>query len=160
MSEQVQTDYWDEVASEGTDISVAEMDDNLAYLRKLKEDHDEKSNAKKEAYAKLKEQEAKVISMLEKTGKKRYVSDAGNATLVQELSVQTPKTPEQKRAFFSWIERNLGEDARDVYMTVNSRTLNSFYKEQTELAAMRGEVLSVDGLEDPITVTKLSFRKA
>ena len=158
MSEE-QIKMWDEAAPT-EEISVKEMDDNLAYLRKLKDEHAEVDKLKKEAYAKLKEQEAKVVDLLKRTGKKRYVSDFGNVTVIDELSVKTPKTPEEKRAFFSWIENNLGEQARDIYMTVNSRTLNSLYKEQSELAAQRGEVLTIDGLENPITVTKLSFRKA
>lgn len=157
-TENVQLDVWDEI-NQG-EISVSEMDDNIAYLRKLKEEHAEVDKIKKEAYAKFKEQELKVIRMLEATGKKKYVSDAGQATLVNELSVQTPKTPEQKRAFFNWIRENMGDDAHDVYMTVNSRTLNSLYKEQSEVFAARGEVLSIDGINDPITVTKLSFTKA
>lgn len=159
MSNETQVDVWDEIRPT-EEISIKEMDDNLAHLRKLKDEYEEKSAESKMAYAKLKEQEAKVIDMLERSGKKKYVSDFGNATLVQELSVKTPKTPEQKRAFFEWVEKNLGEDARDVYMTVNSRTLNSFYKEQSQLAAERGEVLNIDGLEEPTSHTKLSFRKA
>lgn len=156
MNEQL--DMWDEI-NEG-DISVSEMDANLAKLRELKEIHAEKEKAKKAAYAEYKAQEDKIIRMLEATGKRKYVSDAGQATLVNELSVQTPKTPEQKRAFFNWIRENLGEDAHDVYMTVNSRTLNNLYKEQSEVFAAKGEVLSIDGINDPITVTKLSFTKA
>jgi hypothetical protein len=159
MMEQNNLTGWDEV-TESDEISVAEMDDNLAYLRKLKDDYAEKDKIKKEAYAVMKAQEEKVISMLERTGKKKYVSDSGTATRVDELSVKTPKTPEEKRAFFNWIRNNLGDQAHDIYMTVNSRTLNTLYKEQSEIAAAKGEVLKIDGLEDPITVTKLSFRKA
>jgi hypothetical protein len=158
MSEE-QIKMWDEAAPT-EEISVQEMDDNLAYLRKLKEDYAEKDKVKKEAYAVFKEQEAKVIGMLEKTGKRKYVSDAGNATLVHEMSVKTPKTPEEKRAFFNWIREHLGDDAHDIYMSVNSKTLNGLYKDQTEEFASRGEVLNIPGLEDPITVTKLSFTKA
>lgn len=151
---------WDQVQPIDSEISVQEMDEALAKLRDLKEDYAIKDKIKKEAYAMVKDQEEKVISMLERTGKRKYVSDCGTATKVDELSVKTPKTPEEKRAFFNWIKTNLGEDAHDIYMTVNSRTLNSLYKEQSEIAAARGEVLKIDGLEDPITVTKLSFRKA
>jgi len=154
-----QVAMWDSVQG-GDEISIQDMDNQLEVLRELKDDYAAKDKVKKEAYAKLKEQEAKVIGMLERTNKKRYVSDYGNVTLVEELSVQTPKTPEQKRAFFNWIRENMGEEAHDVYMTVNSRTLNSLYKEQSEVAAANGEVLKIDGLSDPITVTKLSFRKA
>lgn len=150
---------WDD-ASGSTEISMQEMDRNLELLRELKEDHAQVDKLKKEAYAKYKAQEEKVIAMLEQSGKRKYVSDFGNVTITHELSVKTPKTPEQKRAFFNWIYENLGEEARDVYMTVNSRSLNSLYKEQAEIAASRGNVLSIDGLEEPTSVTKLSFRKA
>lgn len=157
MNEQL--GMWDELQAT-EEISVSEMDDNLAYLRKLKDDYAEKSKVAKESFAVMKEQEEKVINMLKATGKKKYISDAGQATLVDELSVQTPKTPEQKRAFFDWIRDNLGQDAHDVYLSVNSATLNKLYKEQTELYALRGEILTIDGLQEPISYTKLSFTKA
>jgi len=74
--------------------------------------------------------------------------------------VATPKSIEEKVAFFKWIEDNLGEETRDAYMTVSSASLNKFYQEQSDLAAERGEVLEIDGLQPPTSRSILSFRKA
>lgn len=150
------TDWSEEPKKE---ISVAEMDNALGLLRTLKEEYSTKKKESDEAYAKAKEQEATVIQMLKDCGKSKYVSDAGKAALVEELTVTTPKSPEEKRAFFNWLLEHQGQDVHDHYLSVNSRSLNTLFKNLNEEYAARGEVLEIDGLQPPSSFTKLQFRK-
>lgn len=151
---------WDSIETP-KEISIKEMELELTELKSLKEKYKKANDAAKEANAQMKEQEAKIIDMLKASGQKTFIAGGiGRATLVDKLSVKTPKSIDEKRALFNWIKDNLGEETRDAYMTVSSASLNKFYQEQNDLAAARGEVLEIDGLEPPSSVTTLSFKKA
>ena len=157
MSEPSQLDLW---KTEG-EVSIEQMDDAVKKLRLAKE---EKTKAKavydsvQKQYA---EAEAKVMALMEHSGKKTYIAEGfGRVTVKEELSVRTPKTPEDKQKFFDWLRNHMGEDAYYAYMTVNSRSLNSLYKQKVEEYGEQGKVLEIDGLESPSSFTKLSFTKA
>jgi hypothetical protein len=117
-----------------------------------------KSDALHDEYNSLK---MAVIDVMEKEGKTSYTVDGvAKVTLSYDMSVQTPKTLDEKRAFFAWLEKNLGKEAAESYMTVNSITLNSLYNTLNSSYAERGEILEIDGLQPPTSRAKLSVRKA
>ena len=137
------------------------MDNALINLRALKEEYASVDAIAKECHKRLKQAEAAVIQILKDAGKGTYITEGiGKATITEKLSVATPKSIDEKVAFFKWIEENLGVETRDAYMTVSSASLNKFYQEQSDLAAERGEVLEIDGLQPPTSRSTLSFRKA
>jgi len=162
MSEQTEMnlgDWEDEKPKE--DISLADMDRAIALLRESKDQYAEASKASKLLYVDVKKYEAEVIDMMERAGKKRYIAEGiGQVSISENLSVATPKTPEEKQAFFAWLTKEMGEDGFLTYASVNSASLNSLYKEKVEEYGQRGEVLEIDGLNAPTSFNKLSLRKA
>lgn len=143
------------------DISVEQMDQAVKNLRDIKDAYNMENAKVKELYAQVKEAEDRVVSLLKRAGKSKYIVEGvGQVITTETLSVQTPKTPEQKQAFFDWLRRELGEDGYLTYATVNSNSLNSLYKQKVEEYGARGEVLDIEGLEPPTSYTKLSLRKA
>jgi hypothetical protein len=149
---------WNEPKKE---LTIEEMDRYVKNLRELKDKYAEASAISKTLYAEVKEQEQKIIDNLKAAGKKRYILEGvGQISLTDGLSVQTPKTPEQKQAFFNWLREEMGEDGYLTYASVNSSSLNSLYKQKVEEYGERGEVLEIEGLEPPTSFTKLSLRKA
>jgi len=99
--------------------------------------------------------------MMERSGKKRYIAEGiGQVSISENLSVATPKTPEEKQAFFNWLKQEMGEDGYLTYASVNSASLNSLYKQKVEEYGARGEVLEIAGLQQPTSFNKLSLRKA
>lgn len=141
-------------------LTLKEMDDMVSELRKRKAAYDEVNAMKKTLYAEYKDQEAKVIEALSQSGKDTYICEGvGRVTKVEKMAVRVPATPEQKKAFFSWLRDNMGEDVATQYTSVNSQALNGLYNQLVEEYALRGEVLTIDGLETPVTRTELSFRK-
>ena len=147
--------------TENKEISVAQMDDAIAVLRQL---DNEKKAAKKladEAGRAYTEQANKVMAMMKEAGKDTYiVTGFGRVTLSEQLSVTTPKSPEDKEKFFSWVRNEMGEDSYYHYMSVNSNSLNALYREKADEYAAEGKVLNIEGLEAPTSFTKLSFTKA
>lgn len=143
------------------EISLEQMDNEVRKLRELKDQYTEASTKAKEINAVYKEQEAKIISLLAQAGKTKYVVEGvGQVITTENLYVPTPKTPEQKQAFFNWLREELGEDGYYTYATVNSNSLNSLYKQKVEEYGERGEVLDIEGLEPPTSHVKLSLRRA
>jgi hypothetical protein len=110
----------------------------------------------KEKLAKL---QAKMISVLEKFGRSNY-SIPGQGMLIksERLTVTLPKTPEDKDAFYKYLkDKNLFEDI----VTVNSMTLNAFYKKEFDIAAKEGRAVGfkIPGISDPKIITTLNMRK-
>lgn len=155
MSEQME--LWEQPKEE---VSLEKMDANVSLLRQKKELYTAAKKESNDRYADYQDQEKLVAALLESQGKTEYICEGiGKVTLSEALSVKTPKSPQEKEAFFNWIRTNMGEDAYYTYMSVNSQSLNRLYREQTEEAAGRGELLNIDGLEQPTTNTKVSFTK-
>jgi hypothetical protein len=143
------------------DVSIEDMDNAVKALRTTKEKYDEQKAAASELYARYEEAKENMIAILKRAGKEEYtVKGYGKVSVRDELSVTTPKTPEQKQAFFEWIRETKGDDAYYAYMTVNSNSLNSMYRQAVEEAGAKGEVLDIPGLAQPNSYTKLSLRKA
>lgn len=141
-------------------LTLKEMDDMVAELRRRRTLYDEANATKKVLHENYKDQEAMVIEALAQSGKDTYIAEGvGRVTKVEKMAVRVPSTPEQKVAFFNWLKENMGEDVATQYTSVNSQALNSLYNQLLEEFALKGEVLDIAGLDIPITRTELSFRK-
>lgn len=146
---------------EKKDISITDMQEHIKVLRELKTEYDTAKKLSTKAYDLYKDKEIEVIEILKGAGQDNFtVKGVGAVSLSETLSVQTPKSPEQKQAFFDWLKKEMGEDGFWAYATVNSASLNSLYKQKVAEYGQRGEVLEVEGLNQPTSYTKLSLRKA
>jgi hypothetical protein len=143
------------------EISIAEMTNAVEALREAKTAYDTAKKMSEDMYSVYKEAEDRVVAMLSDSGLDTYtVKGIGKVTISEQLSVTTPKTPEEKQQFFDWLKRELGDDGFWAYATVNSQSLNSLYKLKFNEYASRGEVLEIDGLQPATSFTRLSFTKA
>lgn len=145
---------------EKKEISINEMTEAVKTLRQAKEAYDSIKKESDAAYSCYKDAEIQVISMLQESGQSTFIADGlGRVTVSESLSVQTPKTPEEKQAFFDWLKKEMGDDGFWAYATVNSQSLNSLYKQKVNEYAAKGEVLEIEGLQPATSYTKLSFTK-
>ena len=158
MSEELNT-WLDTDAHEH--ITTVEFDDAIKALREAKAKTAASKKINDEDKAVSAAAEKVVMDLLKRSGKTEYVCDGyGRAKLSEKLSVQTPKTPEQKEAFFNWVKDEMGMDSYYAYMSVNSATLNRLYGEKSDEYAAKGEVLDINGIAAPTSYAKLSFTKA
>ena len=149
----------DAFEEEKVELSLTEMDALVTKMREAREKYDEKKRESTEAKNNLESIQRQVSSALESAGKDKYVCDAGTVSIIKTLAVRVPATSEDRQNFFEWLRANRGEEVANHYMSVNSQSLNSLYNLLTEEYAARGEVLQIDGLEQPTFREKLSFRK-
>lgn len=145
-----------------TQTTVKEVDTLCELYFVAREQIEEKKAALKEDEENLKKVEAKIIEFLNEYGKSSWKTDRGTLTRVERWSVTTPKSPEDKQAFFEYLkERGVYDDM----ISVNSRTLQAFYREEQEQAVRSGKVATeldfkIPGIDEPKMVQTLSRRRA
>lgn len=100
---------------------------------------------------------AEIMALLTESKKTSWQTPIGNFILSNRFTVPTPKDPEQKQAFFSYLkQKGIFEDL----VSVHSQTLNAWYRQELDAALDKGDVnFKVPGLEDPKYVQTLSIRK-
>jgi hypothetical protein len=164
-SEEGKRAYRDMVAATSTvdaqskaDVKVTELDQLCIELFKQKavvEEHEDALKDQNQKYAELK---AEVISYMEHLEKDKYpVKGHGTLSLSDRFSVRVPKTLEEKKALFEYLKE------KGIFFemaSVNSQTLNSFYKAEMEEAAKQGNTdFSIPGVGEPNHQRTLSIRK-
>jgi hypothetical protein len=106
---------------------------------------------------KLYEQAGQILLDL---GQDSFKTPLGTVSLRKRASFKTPKTEEDRNAFFNQL-KEMG--VFDSMITVNSNTLNSFLKAEYEAAEERGEDMvtyKFAGIEPPTVSVTASLRKA
>lgn len=138
-------------------VTVEDMKRQVAVIKELREIEDKFSAQKKEISKQLEEQENKMLTMLEESGVPSFKCELGNVGRTERLSIKTPKTAEDRLAFFGYL-KELG--LYDEMISVNSATLNSFYKDQFTQAKERGDAdFKIPGLLEETITPILWFRK-
>ena len=139
-------------------VTTKELNDLSEKIDGLRRQESEASYVKKNITVELEDAEAKMLELLEKAGLKNYRSPHGLASISFRTSVRVPADPEAKQKFFDYLK---GEGDFDNLITVNSQTLNSYFKEKQALAISLGkEEFSIPGIDHVNVTPILSFRKA
>jgi hypothetical protein len=133
------------------DITIEDLEKMCLFLR-LEQDHVRQAEADlKLEKAQLNAMKEFFLAQLEAAGKEKYVSEQGTFYTRNEFSVQTPKTEEQKKAFFNWCKE---QDIFWQYASVNSRSLQTLYKSKSEEL---GETFEMPGVLPAKTYKKLGI---
>jgi len=146
---------WDE-ATEHEDISVDEIDQALTSFIEARKDYDEKKKISNEADALVKEEKRKLIEILKRSGKTKWEVDGlGRASLVTSMTIKTPKDPDSKKEMLMYM-RGLGEEAYFNLVSVNHRTLNSFYNQEIE----SNPEFRLPGIDAPVAEENIRITKS
>lgn len=119
---------------------------------KLSDDFDEKA---KEARIKRDEVAARIKQVLTHFGKTKYDSNYGTIEIRTKNSFKTPKTPEQKKAFFEYLQ---SKGIFWEYVSVNANSLNSFCGQEYEAAKEEGKECAIPGIENPTEYQTIAYR--
>ena len=91
---------------------------------------------------------------------KQHVPGCGTVYRQRDFSVKVPKEIEAKLSLFEWIRDNKGEETLDAMVSINSQSLNSFYKAELALAKERGDVdFALPGIQVPEVYYKIGMRR-
>lgn len=119
---------------------------------------DEASEKHKIETNKMEELKSKILSFMEQNEKDKYpVKGHGLIYTVDRFTVPTPKSTDDKKKFFGYLEK------KGIFLemaSVNSATLNSFYKTEMEIAIAKGNVdFAIPGIGEPSHVRTINLRK-
>jgi uncharacterized small protein (DUF1192 family) len=144
---------WDELEKE--EISLTEMNELVARMTREWEEVERIDAEKKKAREIYDRTEALVLEMLKKSGGTKYhVEGLGTVSITRRFSLKVPKEIPQKLALFSWIKENKGVEALNGMVSINSQTLNAFFKVEKE----NNPELILPGVELPTLEESLAFR--
>lgn len=120
---------------------------------------DELEAAAKNQSGKVEALKAKIIAHMEAAGLEKFaVAGLGTVFTTDRFTVTVPKDGEARDAFFGYLKsRGIFEEL----ITVNSQTLNAFYKRCLDEAVEKGNPdFKVPGIGEPKHVRTLGMRKA
>lgn len=150
-------DQWEE-EKPVSEITLAEFEKLCNRVFEQKGVVDAAQAVADEESAKLEELKRQVLAAFEKNGMEKFACGAGTVYAVDRFSVQTPKTIEQKKLLFNYLRE------KGIFLemaSVNSQTLNSFYKAEMDNAVKAGNVdFKVPGIGEPAHTRTLNMRKA
>lgn len=146
----------DDWGMEDNTITTAEIDHAIELMAKFREEYDEAKSKSNSFYKNYEEQKAKVVVLLTKSGKTKYIHETvGNVSLRVKKTIRVPKDFDSRRTVFEHLESEMGRDAFINKFTLNSASLNSYYKEQHELDSTY-ELPGVGGYNETV---ELSLRR-
>lgn len=149
---------WDEQAVQL--LNLEDMDNLIKEMREARIKYEDKKKESTELYKEYQELETKAMQALEAAGKKSYKVDGlGNFSIVVKQVVTTPKTIEEKRELFRWIQDKHGKDYLTSMVSINHQKLNSFYNESFKESSDKAS-FKIDGLEEPTARKETRFRSA
>lgn len=121
---------------------------------KLRNDIKELELKAKPLQEELDKLEREIVAELEERKLTSFDSRSGKLIKTVRTSVKIPQGDE-KQAFFEYLKSTGHFEA---LATVNSQSLNKWYKEEMELAIKEKKMLVIPGLGMPTTSVGLSFR--
>ena len=139
------------------DMTMSELEEicRKAYEKKVEieslEDIISKLKGELEGYKDI------LVEHLNHFEKSSYDSGFGRITVKNITSVSSPKDPESREHFFNYLkEKGSFEDM----ISVNSKTLNSWYKQEMDTAIAEGRIdFQIPGLPEPYTKQTITFAK-
>lgn len=99
--------------------------------------------------------EREIVGELDKLGVNSFESQSGKLIKTVRTSVKVPQG-DDKLAFLEFLKT---QGIMEALVTVNSNTLNSWYRERLEEALQKKEMLVIPGLAMPTSSSSISFRK-
>lgn len=152
---------WEEPKAPDAEVSLADMETKIELMLLRKKEYEEAKEKADALWATFSEAQYEVMNLLEQTGRNVFISNTGKRiTMVESMSVPTPKTPEEKVAFFDFLKNTEGEEFANAYLSVNSKSLQSLYNELSEKYAAKGEVLNLPGVGQPVASKRLQIRNS
>lgn len=138
-------------------ISTDDLNSKAEQIAQLRTEEAQAGAVKKAISEQLEKAELQMIEMLIAADLKTYPAPAGKCTVTYRTSVKLPQSPEDKEALANYCRE---KNKYDLVFKANSQSLNSFWKEEFELAQEAGaDDFKMPGV-DGITITpNLSFTR-
>ena len=135
-------------------LTIDELNGEIEKLLKLEAVYDEKKKIYKEADDAYEQHRNRLMNILMESGQSKFHSPFGTISLAIKKQVKVPKEPTEKRLMLAYFE-SLGPELYNAYVSINSMTLNSYYKQQVEA----DPDFNIPGITGITEIPELRFRK-
>lgn len=144
-------------ADEIKEVTVKDLETISALIKEQRDRVEEVKEVLKGENQRLSGLECRLIGILEELGKTSYESAVGRFGISHRSSVRVPSGDDRGK-FFQHLQ-DIGEF--ESLITVNSQTLNGWYKQKLEAAQEAGTLMdfSVPGIDAPTIAQTLTFKK-
>lgn len=143
-------------------MEIKELQDKIRKLKDERDQYDAMKRTLDQIGSSCDALEAEILAHFEESNMTSFrVDGVALISVTEKLSVKTPKTPEEKIAFFNYLKETKGDEVMLHYQTVNSISLNSFYKAEMDTKSPEEKLcFNMPGIGAPTLSKKLSVRKA
>lgn len=135
-------------------LTLDQLNDEVKKLLDLESDYDAKKKIYQEADNKYEEQRTRLLNLLMESGQSKFHSLYGTISMAIKKQVKVPKEPNEKKLMLEYFE-SLGPELYNAYVSINSMTLNSYYKQQVEM----DPDFNIPGITGITEIPELRFRK-
>ena len=136
-------------------VTVDELNRMVTQLDEARLEYDKRRIHTQEQDAIVNELEGRIIATLSALNLKGFRGEAGAVELANRTSVKIPQG-ENKDTFFNYLKE---QGVFDTLASVNSNTLNAWYKEEDKKAALEHRILRIPGLDMPTTTPILKLKR-
>lgn len=142
-----------------SEITVAQLDalcKEITDQRAICDEHDALLTVENKKLAAM---EAKAVEYLEALGRTNFPSPHGTVGIKENWRVNLPDGPENWEKLFNYFRER---ECFEGMITVNSNKLNSFYKQEEQIAIEEGRAMdfAIPGLQPAKLHKSMTFRKA
>lgn len=157
----VNPEAWANAQGAGSGVTTQMLDQIVITMHAAREMYETAKAESTRLYNEYAELEGKVIEALHQAGKTKYVVEGlGTVSLISKFVVPTPKTIEQKKAFFDYLRNTHGETVFWDKVGVNHMTLQTIYNSDMNEALEGGNAaFKIPGLDDPTAMQSLRLTK-
>lgn len=155
--EKEQLDWFEDLTPEQAGVSVDEVDALCVKIIDARAECDRIKELGKDADFVLEDLDRQLLKYLERLNRKSWDSPLGKFSSRLVSSVRVPKG-DLREEFFNYLKQT-GEF--DTLITVNSQTLNGWYKREQARAEEEGRLteFKIPGIEESETKAVIAFKK-
>jgi hypothetical protein len=156
----ISADEWMEASAAGSGITTDELDRRAREYQDAWNKYEKQKAVSTELFKEAERLEGKMVEAMEQAGKKKYfVEGIGTFSFTDKFVVPTPKTIEERKQLFKYIQEKHGEDFFYSTASVNHATLQKLYKtdfdEAVETDPESAATFVIPGLQAPTNMRSL-----
>lgn len=139
------------------EVTLKEFEITIKEFKEAKEAHDQAKLVTDKAKELVDFCGSRVMAIMQAFEKTSYKSTYGNVVRAKRFSYKTPKSEEERAAFFGFLKE---KKLFDSMITVNSKALNSFCAKEVEAAIEAGDIdFTIPGLQEPTISETIALKR-
>ena len=148
-----------ENADTGT-VDLGQLDQLVIKMVEARAEYEKRKEALKPFSQAMDDAENAVLAALQAAKKSKYFVDGvGSVVKIAKLSYKVPKTIDEKKAVFDYIQETYGETFLLAEVSIHSTRFNAWARKEME-ARSKDPMFKIPGVDAPVSTEEIRFTKA